>query len=135
MYRFSTRSYNNLRDVHPCLVAVMVRALTLSKYDFTIIEGIRSYERQIELKNQGKSQTTNSKHLLQKDGFGHAVDIAAWTLGNEVRKPEIIWELPYYAEINKAVQKAAYEMNVEITWGGNWKFVDSPHFQFDGLRR
>lgn len=135
MYRFSKRSLNNLKGVHPYLVAIMTVALANSKYDFTITEGLRSLERQKQLKAEGKSQTLKSKHLQQEDGFGHAVDIVAYLPKVEGQKAEITWELDYYKEINKTVQEIADKLGIKITWGGSWKsFIDSPHFQFDGLK-
>ncbi|MCP9270530.1 M15 family peptidase, partial [Xenorhabdus sp. XENO-1] len=45
-FKFSQRSENNLKGVHPDLVAVVRRALALSPVDFTVIEGLRTLERQ-----------------------------------------------------------------------------------------
>lgn len=47
-YCFSARSRQNLVDVHPNLVAVVTRALELSEVDFTVVEGLRSMDRQLE---------------------------------------------------------------------------------------
>ena len=128
---FSQRSLNNLKGVHPKLVAVMTKVLEYSEYDFVVTEGLRSYERQVQLKNEGKSKTLKSYHLKQSDGYGHAVDVAALVPGAN-GKSTVSWDLKYYAKINEAVQKAASELGVKITWGGSWKtFVDSPHFQIE----
>jgi hypothetical protein len=29
------------------------------------------------------------------------------------------------------MMQAAKELGVKITWGGDWKFVDKPHFQIE----
>ena len=70
-YKLSQRSLQNLSGVHPDLVAVVKRAIEITEQDFSVIEGIRSIDRQRELVKSGASQPMNSRHLT-----GHAVDIA-----------------------------------------------------------
>ena len=55
MFTFSERSLNNLKGVHPKLVAVVKRALEITPIDFTVLEGVRSQERQNELWAQGRT--------------------------------------------------------------------------------
>ena len=43
MYKLSSRSLNNLRDVDANLVKVVKRAIEITKQDFTIIEGTTIY--------------------------------------------------------------------------------------------
>ena len=74
---FDKRSRRMLRNVHPDLVCVAFRALEYSAVDFVITEGLRSSARQLELYNQGRSKTLNSKHLIRKDGTSHAIDVMA----------------------------------------------------------
>lgn len=64
------RSLKNLWGVHPDLVAVVKRAIQITRTDFAVIEGVRTKERQKELVRKGASKTMNSRHLT-----GHAVDI------------------------------------------------------------
>ena len=122
MYTLSVRSDWNLTGVHKDLVAVVDRAIQITTVDFAVIEGIRTPEKQKELKESGASQTLNSRHIT-----GHAVDLAAWAAG------EIRWDWPLYKQIATAMKQAADELGVAIEWGGDWKtFKDGPHFQ---LRR
>ena len=51
-------------------VAVVKRAIQITRTDFTVIEGVRTKERQKELLYKGVSKTMNSRHIT-----GHAVDI------------------------------------------------------------
>lgn len=94
-------------------------ALSLTKVDFTVLEGIRTIERQEELYAIGASWTMKSFHLT-----GHAVDLGAWVEG------EIRWDWPLYHKIAAAVKEASQELNIAYKWGGDWKKTpDGPHFQ------
>ncbi|WP_375058402.1 M15 family metallopeptidase [Zobellella sp. DQSA1] len=122
-FRFSQRSEQNLQGVHPDLVAVVRKALTLTFVDFTVTEGVRTKERQRELVKRGASQTMNSLHLPQANGYAHAVDLAAWVGG-------VRWDWPLYHKIAEAMKLAAAELGIPIEWGGDWtSFKDGPHFQ------
>lgn len=126
-FHFSQRSLNSLASVHPKLVAVAHRALELSEVDFVVTEGMRSIEQQRENVAKGASQTMKSYHLAQADGYAHAFDVAAWVGGT------VSWDRPYYVKINEAVQQAAQELGVHITWGGTWRMDDTPHFQIENV--
>lgn len=118
-YYLGKRSRARLKGVHPDLVRVVKRAIDITPVDFTVIEGVRSRERQRQLVRSGASRTMRSRHLT-----GHAVDIAPW-VGGTVR-----WDWPLFYPIAKAMKQAAKELNVPITWGGDWRrFKDGPHFQ------
>ena len=118
-WKLSKRSNERLIGVHPDLVRVVHRALQLSPIDFGISEGLRTMERQIQLKKAGASKTLNSRHLS-----GHAVDVVAY-IGKEVR-----WDWPLYEQIATAFKQAAQELDVPIVWGGDWtSSKDYPHFE------
>lgn len=118
-YRFSQRSLNNLKGVHPDLVKVMTRALAIAPVDFVVIEGLRTIERQKQLVRAGASQTMRSRHLT-----GHAVDIAP-IVGGVIR-----WDWPLYDRLAVGVKMAAFDCGIVIEWGGDWRsFKDGPHWQ------
>lgn len=120
-FRLSSRSLAKLEGVHPDLVRVVHRAITLTPVDFGITEGLRTKERQRQLVAQGASRTMNSRHLT-----GHAVDVVAY-IGSEVR-----WDWPLYPRIAKAFREAARIEGVKIVWGGDWpRLRDGPHFELD----
>lgn len=131
-FRFSSRSINNLIGVHPYLVDLMHAALAKVPYDFIVTEGLRSYKRQAQLKREGKSQTLNSYHLRQEDGYGHAVDIA-------IIPPEggVTWEMPYYLANADVILAIAKERGLTIRWGGDFgnkghgRGWDCPHLQIE----
>jgi peptidoglycan L-alanyl-D-glutamate endopeptidase CwlK len=119
MYKLGKRSKQRLEGVHPDLVRVVERAITLTTVDFTILEGVRTKERQMKLFQQGASKTMNSRHLT-----GHAVDLGAYVDG------EVRWDWPLYYQIANAMKMAALEEGVDLEWGGDWKsFKDGPHYQ------
>ena len=118
-FKLGKRSLSNLEGVHPDLVKVVNRAIELTQVDFTVIEGLRTKERQAQLLKEKKTTTMNSRHIT-----GHAVDIAAWV------NDTISWDWKYYHQIADAMKKASKELNIYTEWGGDWKkFPDGPHFQ------
>jgi peptidoglycan L-alanyl-D-glutamate endopeptidase CwlK len=119
MFSLGPRSKMRLKGVHPDLVKLVERAIQVSDVDFTVLEGLRSIDRQRELVKAGASQTLKSRHLT-----GHAVDLGAW-VDNQVD-----WSWPLYSKINLAMLAASIELQIPIEWGGNWKtFKDGPHWQ------
>lgn len=126
-FKLGVRSRQNLQGVHPDLVKVVERAIQITKQDFTVIEGMRTRQRQAQLVKSGASRTMNSRHLT-----GHAVDLAAWT-GREIN-----WDPKLYGEIKEAMFIAGHELNVPLRWGGDWdgdgdttdqNFHDLVHFE------
>lgn len=115
-FKFSGKSLQKLEGVHPDLVKVVKRALELSTIDFSVLEGVRTSERQKTLVSSGKSFTMQSKHIVQADGYGHAVDL--------VPHP-ISWLVDNYYPIAEAIQKSAKELNVKIKWGGSWCLLNT----------
>ena len=118
-YALGERSRQRLEGVHPDLVQVVERAIQITPVDFTVLEGLRTIQRQQELLAPGATTTLKSRHLT-----GHAVDLGA-LVGGKVR-----WDWPLYHKIAAAVKQAAKEVGVPIEWGGDWKnFKDGPHYQ------
>ena len=133
-FRFSQRSRDRLRGVHPDLIQVMGLAITRSPLDLTILEGPRSVETQEKNVASGASQTMNSKHLLThhqcyNDHSGElmlcrAVDVAPYVDG------AVSWAWPHYDVISPVIKQAASDLGIAVTWGGDWStFRDGPHWQ------
>jgi len=118
-YNFGERSNKRLEGVHADLVRVMRRAIAESDIDFTILEGLRTTERQRQLVAKGASKTMRSRHIS-----GHAVDIAPIIDG------KVSWDWPLYRKIARVVKEAALKEGVKVEWGGDWRtFKDGPHWQ------
>jgi peptidoglycan L-alanyl-D-glutamate endopeptidase CwlK len=98
---------------------VVKKAAAMSDLDFTVLEGLRTLDRQKQLMANGATRTMNSRHLT-----GHAVDLAPMIDG------KVSWDWPLYHRLAKIVKAAAAAENVPITWGGDWaKFRDGPHWE------
>lgn len=139
MPRFSQRSKDALVGVHPRLVQLMEAAIIDTPVDFTITEGVRTDARQKQLYAQGrttkgpivtsKNGTTNkSNHQPKADGFGHAVDLYPFVGGKLlVTERETV---PHLQTIAKHIKATAAKLNINITWGGDWRTpYDPPHFE------
>ena len=119
MYQLSEKSISKVAGVHPDLVKVIKRAIEITPIDFTVLEGLRTKERQAYLVKKGASKTMRSRHLT-----GHAVDIAPIVNG------KVSWDWKDYHSLAAAVKQAAKEVQVLVEWGGDWKgFRDGPHWQ------
>lgn len=119
------------------MVAVVVLAISKSQQDFSVLEGVRTFERQKQLYAQGRTEpgqvvtwTLNSPHILKEDGYGHAVDLAPYPLD---------WsDTAAFDRVAKAVLAAAEELGISVRWGADWDRdgnprergeSDSPHFE------
>lgn len=118
-FQLGKRSRKRLEGVHPDLIAVLELAIERTPIDFTVLEGLRTLERQKQLVANGSSTTMNSRHLT-----GHAIDIAPLDDG------DVSWAWPLYHKLAPVVKQAAEDLGVAIEWGGDWtSFKDGPHWQ------
>lgn len=117
MHTFGERSESELLGVHPALIAVVRRALVLCPQDFGVHDGLRTLEEQYVLVTTGASRTLGSKHLVQPDGFGHAVDLVPYLVG------KFRWEWGPCLVVAEAMRQAAVEANARIRWGGCWTIL------------
>lgn len=113
-YSLGAKSRAELKGVHPDLVRVVERAIQITTQDFAVHDGLRTVEEQRRYVAAGVSQTMNSMHRTQADGFGHAVDLVPFING------KLRWEWPAIYPIAAAVWQASKELNVPIRWGGPW---------------
>lgn len=127
MYRLGSRSRQNLIGVNDDLIKVVELAITISDQDFTVVEGVRSLERQKRLYASGASTTMNSRHLT-----GHAVDLIPYPFHGDFDGDGIpnIEDWDQYYPIATAMKTAALQLGIVVEWGGDWKsFKDGPHWQ------
>ena len=126
MPKFGRRSRERLKGVDSRLVNILNELVKIM--DVTIIEGLRTKERQEELVSQGKSQTKFSKHIE-----GRAVDLAPYPVDWEDRE-----RFHYMGGMIRGIGK---QMGVNVRWGGDWdsdgeikdnKFDDLVHVEIRG---
>jgi peptidoglycan LD-endopeptidase CwlK len=134
MPKFSKKSLAILEDVHPELQTILHFAISI--IDFTVIEGPRTIQRQSELFANRKTKTMNSKHIIQDDGYSHAVDLAPYPIDWENRE-----RFSFLAGIIigiAAYLKDSGQIEHSVRWGGDWDsdgdiydniFDDLPHFE------
>ena len=80
----------------------------------------RDLTTQAEYVRIGASKTMNSKHLIQQDGYGWAVELAHYPIDyDDLRR--------FYILAGVGIGLAA-KMGVPIRWGGRWN-VDDDQFK------
>tara|TARA_Y100001951_G_C11184065_1_gene207629 strand:- start:302 stop:682 length:381 start_codon:yes stop_codon:yes gene_type:complete len=105
MYKFGKRSKQRLKGVDAKLVNVLNELIKIM--DVTIIEGLRTQERQNKLVKQGASKTKFSKHIE-----GKAVDVAPYPIDWKDRD-----RFHYMGGMIRGIAK---QLNVSVRWGGDW---------------
>ena len=143
-FSFSQRSQDRLSNIHPDLVILCRHVLATGIMDFSIVEGARSESRQRDLVARGVSTTMNSKHLIQPDGYAHAVDLYPYPVDmGKVRAHDAveICRFGLLAGIMLLCARNLRETGIitsRIRWGGDWdkdgqtldhRFFDAPHFE------
>ena len=118
-YKLSQRSLDRLEGVDERLVAVVKQAITTTKIDFGVIQGMRTLEMQKALVAKGASQTMKSKHLT-----GHAVDLMAYIEGRGS------WELNLYDDLADAMKEAGDTLGVRLRWGAAWHINDLRKWEY-----
>jgi len=128
MAMFGKKSMERLEGVHPLLVDWALELVVVM--DCTVVSGVRDMTTQREYVALGVSKTMNSMHLVQPDGYGHAVDLAPYP---------IKWERTRSFDLLAGVGLGlAHKMGILIRWGGDWdqdmdvydqKFNDIGHFE------
>lgn len=122
-YKFGARSTRELMSTHRDIQRVMMRAIGKGEMDFSVIEGLRTQERQDELYAQGRTtpgkivtHTRKSRHTT-----GEAVDIVPYPID---------WDdSARFFKLSKLIKECADELDVEIEWGYDLWGWDMPHWQ------
>jgi len=133
-YKYSSKSAAKLATCHPDIQKLLNKAIKY--YDITILEGVRSLERQEELVRTGMSKTMNSKHLKQDDGYSHAVDCALWPIDWDDRE-RFVFLQGYLKGLADAMYEAGeitHKLRLGVDWDGDGNikehsFFDGPHIE------
>lgn len=113
-----------LKTAHPKLVAWFNDVVQPKFNDAHVSCAYRGKVEQNQAHAEGKSQLAypNSKHnKTDLDGKPCALAIDLFQLCSNGMAA---WPFKYFKEISVVMEPG-------MTWGGNWKFVDSPHYQLD----
>tara|TARA_R110002072_G_scaffold116430_1_gene246915 strand:+ start:1716 stop:2096 length:381 start_codon:yes stop_codon:yes gene_type:complete len=126
MPKFGKRSKERLRGIDARLVSVLNELVKIM--DVTIIEGLRSEQRQEKLLKEGSTKTKFSKHIT-----GKAVDLAPYPIDWKDRD-----RFHYMGGMIRGIAK---QLNVNVRWGGDWdgdgetkdnRFDDLVHVEIKG---
>ena len=119
MPRFGKRSRERLKGVDARLVNVLNELIKIM--DVTIIEGVRSAERQAELLEKGATKVKYSRHME-----GKAVDLAPYPIDWNNRDGF------YY--MGGMIRGIAQQMGLKVRFGGDWDSDgDTKDNSFDDL--
>ena len=145
MYNFGTRSRQRLDTCHPDMILIMEEVIKF--YDLSVLEGLRTAEKQAEYFETGRSKLDGvkkkSKHQDDGSGLSRAIDIMPWKKGSNAfsGKKKDLRRFYYLAG---AVKITAFRLLEEgkishtVRWGGDWNsndlfddqnFDDLPHFE------
>lgn len=137
-YRLGSASLKRLDGVHPYLVSVVHGVMDMQVMDFSVIEGVRTLEKQKEYVANGVSKTLNSKHLIQPDGNGHAVDLYPHPINMEKVNKGDAREIVRFGLLAGLMISVAKSKGIIVKWGADWdldgetldhSFFDAPHFE------
>lgn len=124
-YKLSKRSLKRLTGIKPILIDILKESIKESPWDFGVPRegGFRSADEQhiLFLKGASKCDGYKKKSYHQT---GKAFDIYIYFQG------KASWDREKLKDVAKHIMKVAKEkFNVKLSWGGNWRFKDLPHFQ------
>lgn len=137
---FGRRSMRNLETCHPALQLVAKEALRFSPYDFSIIEGHRSIERQQELFEKGMTKidgvSRKGKHNYDPaqafDFLPYPASVNGVNVWKDHQRFHVIAGILLYV---------GRRNGIVLRWGGDWdgdgnnadsSFLDLPHIELHG---
>lgn len=138
MPRFGARSEREIATAHPDLQRLFREVIKI--FDCTILEGLRTVERQQALFAQGRTakgsivtyadgvNDLSNHQRMDRNGKSLAVDVAPWF----AVEPHVRWDDEnHFYMLAGYVLATADRLEVIVEWGGNWpgKKRDLPHWQ------
>lgn len=147
MYTFGKKSQERLNTCHPDIQAICNEVIKY--YDFSVIEGIRTLEKQQEYFNANPPKTTldgitkKSKHQDDGSGYSRAIDVMPYKKGTNAFSGDKKDTARFYflAGYMLCTSHRLYmegKINHVLRWGGDWdsdhvytdqNFDDLPHFE------
>lgn len=141
---FGANSLKIRLTLHPDLVRLV--DTVNSRWQCSLLSGGRTIKEQADFVNGTnltgvnpdrtvKSQTMNSKHVIQSDGFSHAVDWGPDPVNFDKKNYQL--NLIYF---HGFVMATARELGIRVRYGGDWdrnnqisdeSFIDSDHTELE----
>lgn len=112
VYRFSQKSEERLKTLHPDMARVVRRALGFQVMDFTVLETLRDHARQELMVKNGASKTMDSRHLANRNGLAEAADLLPYPYN--VNGIDVWQDKQRFAVLAGLMYAAAAIENVEI---------------------
>lgn len=132
MAKFSEISKARLKNAHPLIQKVMNEAI--KEFDFVVLDSLRDRAHQ-ELAFKTKRSKAHFGQSAHNYVPAIAVDICPLPVNWNKPKP--------FHDLMQVVMRIAKEMDVPLTWGGDWdgdgdlndqKLVDLPHYELKPWR-
>ncbi len=127
MSAFSQRSLANLHGVHPTLVRILKEVTQF--FDCSVLGGLRTKEQQAHNVAAGLSQTMDSMHLPQSDGYAHAADVAPTPINFDNSPPALIdgraitkyevEEIAFLFFVKGYAKAQGVNLRIGTDWNGN----------------
>lgn len=118
MPKFGKNSLKVLDQLHNDLQLLCLEAI--ERIDFSLICGIRGKEEQEEAFNNGKS----------KAHYGQSPHNFEPALAFDFTPYPCNWEdVDSFKKVAYIIMQCAKELNIDITWGGDFSFKDYPHIE------
>ncbi len=130
MARFGNRSKKQLATCHEDIQAVLNEAI--KDYDFSILEGHRTQDKQESYYAIGRTTKLNSGIITNCDGVKRKSRHQSLpSIACDIAPYPIDWsDIPRFQAMAQVVLKAAEILGIDLEWGGHWKSpIDYPHFQ------
>ncbi len=125
----STQNINrDVSSLHPQFqkkLGQLLEQLYAQRYEFILLEGLRSADRQSELFAQGP-RVTQAPPNQSKHQYGLAADLAPLKDGVPMLDLRDPWVWEAYQALGKASER------LELTWGGRWSMGDYGHIEVPG---
>lgn len=140
-YKLSERSLKSLEGVDPNLVKIVKRAIEITEQDFIVIEGLRTKEQMMINYGKGRTASQLAVHGIPAS-YAKPKEAKVTWLNNpfasnhakgkavDIVPAPVTWDdISKFKKINEAMQAAAKELGIKLSYGGDWTKKDYPHWE------
>lgn len=140
-YKLSERSLKSLEGVDPNLVKIVKRAIEITEQDFIVIEGLRTKEQMMINYGKGRTAAQLAVHGIPAS-YAKPKEAKVTWLNNpfasnhakgkavDIVPAPVTWDdISKFKKINEAMQAAAKELGIKLSYGGDWTKKDYPHWE------